>query len=392
MRIALITRRFDPAGGGTERDLTITARILAHAGHRVTIYADEVRAPAVEWPLRQVASPRLGRALGLLWFARTAGAMARSEGADLVLSFARIIDADLLRSGGGAHSSYVQTAARWQSASARIAMRLSPYHRVQMLVERRGFESPHFRQVIAVSNLVRDDLTRTFALAPDQAVTLYNGVELDRFADESDTAGRSAVRQEFGVHEEQPAVMFVGNGFARKGLRFLIEAWPAVGADARLMVVGADRAAASYQRLVRRLGLNGRVKFLGRRTDVARLMRGADAFALPSLFEPFGNVALESMASRVPALTTAFCGVAEVMPEALRGYIVDDPANRAELAARMTALIESAPGLKAAARAAAEQFTWERNARELLAIVQAAADRRTGVSRLSRASHGGNGE
>lgn len=380
MRIGLVTRRFDPAGGGTERDLTITARLLAHAGYRVTIYAEDVSASTNEWPVRRVASPRLGRALGLLWFARAAGAVARREGAELVLSFARIVDADILRSGGGAHSSYVRAAARWQSGPARIAMRVSPYHRVQMLVERRGFESPRFRRAIAVSNLVRDDLMQTFALAPAQTVTLYNGVELDRYFPESEASVRDEIRREFGVRDARPAVMFVGNGFARKGLRFLIEAWPAIGGGARLIVVGADRAAPSYERLARRLGLEDRVKFLGRRADVERLMRGADAFALPSLFEPFGNVALEAMASGVPALTTRLCGVAEVMPEALRGYIVNDPANRTELAARMNALIEAASSLKATARAAAEQYTWERHAHELLAIVEAAADRKSSAS------------
>ena len=380
MRIGLVARRFDPAGGGTERDLAITARLLAHAGYRVTIYAEDVRASTNEWPVRRVGLPRLGRALGLLWFARAAGAVARREGAELVLSFARIVDADILRSGGGAHSSYVRAAARWQSGSERIAMRISPYHRVQMLVERRGFESPRFRRAIAVSNLVRDDLMQTFALAPAQTVTLYNGVELDRYFPESEASVRDEIRREFGVHDARPAVMFVGNGFARKGLRFLIEAWPAIGDGARLIVVGADRAAPSYERLARRLGLEDRVKFLGRRADVERLMRGADAFALPSLFEPFGNVALEAMASGVPALTTRLCGVAEVMPEALRGYIVNDPANRTELAARMNALIEAASSLKATVRAVAEQYTWERHAHELLAIVEAAADCKASAS------------
>jgi UDP-glucose:(heptosyl)LPS alpha-1,3-glucosyltransferase len=169
--------------------------------------------------------------------------------------------------------------------------------------------------------------------------------------------------------------MFVGNGFARKGLGFLIEAWPAIGAAARLIVIGTDRAVVSYERLARRLGLQDRVTFLGRRADVHRLMRGADALALPSLFEPFGNVAMEAMASGVPALTTVHCGVAEIMPATLRGYVVNDPTNRVELAERMNALIEAAPGLKVATRATAEQFTWERHARELIAIVEAAADR-----------------
>jgi UDP-glucose:(heptosyl)LPS alpha-1,3-glucosyltransferase len=375
MRIALVTRRFDPAGGGTERDLAITAGIFAHAGHRVTIYAGEVRAASTEWTLRHIATPRLGRALELFWFAQRAGAAARREGADLVLSFARIVDADILRSGGGAHSSYIRAACQWQGRSAGVAMRVSPYHRVQMLIERRGFASPRLKRAIAVSNLVRDDLVRTFALAPAQAVTLYNGVDLDRFFPAPEAGERGEIRREFGVDDSRPAVMFVGNGFARKGLGFLIEAWPAIGAEARLIVIGTDQAAASYERLARRLGLKDRVRFLGRRADVARLMRGADALALPSLFEPFGNVAMEAMASGVPVLSTARCGVAEIMSAALQAYIVNDPTNRTEIAARINALIEAAPILKAEARAAAEQFTWERHARELLAIVEFAADR-----------------
>jgi UDP-glucose:(heptosyl)LPS alpha-1,3-glucosyltransferase len=372
MRIALITRRFDPAGGGTERDLTITARLLSRAGHRITIYAAELRASSDEWTLRQVAAPRLGRALGLLWFARAAGAAARRDGVDLVLSFARVVDADILRSGGGAHSSYVRAARQWQTAPARLAMRLSPYHRVQIMVERAGYNSPRLRRAVAVSDLVRADLMRTFALASSPAVTLYNGVEIDRFTPAHDMAERAGIRRELGVGDAQPAVMFIGNGFARKGLRFLIEAWPAIGGHAQLIVVGTDQAAASYERFARRLGVSDRVKFLGRRIDVDRLIRGADAFALPSLFEPFGNVAMEAMASGVPVLTSAQCGVAEVVPESMRSFVVNDPTDRTELTERMNALIEAAPRLRAAARAAAEQFTWQRYASELLAIIEAA--------------------
>ena len=376
MRIALVTRRFDPAGGGTERDLTITARFLSQAGHRVTIYAAEVRATSDEWPLRQISAPRLGRALRLLWFARAAGATARREGADLVLSFARIVDADILRSGGGAHSSYLLAARQWQSTPARFAMRLSPYHRVQMFVERRGFSSPRLKRAIAVSNLVRNDLMQTFALAPAQAVTLYNGVDSKHFVPARDAAERLAIRCDSSVIDSQPVVMFVGNGFARKGLRFLLEGWPEIGGDARLIVIGTDQAAASYERLALRRGVNERVSFLGRRADVARLLRGADAFALPSLFEPFGNVAMEAMASGVPVLTSAQSGVAEVVPASMREYIVHDPTDRADLTSRLCALIAAAPRLRNAARKGAEHFTWERHTRELLAIVEAAAETR----------------
>lgn len=373
MRIALLTRRFDPAGGGTERDLMITAGLLFRAGHRVTIYAEEIRGSSVEWALRRISAPAVGRALGFLWFSRAAGAAARREGADVVLSFARVIDADILRSGGGAHSSYVHAARQWQTGMARAAMRLSLYHRAQIAVERTGFRSPRLKCAIAVSGLVRKDLLKTFVLAPARVITLYNGVELDRFAPEHSAAERAAIKRELGVPDPRSAVMFVGNGFARKGLRFLIEAWPTVCRDARLIVVGTDRAAASYERLVHRLGLNDRVIFLGRRNNVDRLMRGADVLALPSLFEPFGNVAVEAMASGVPVLTSAQSGVAELMPEPMREYIVNDPTDLEELSSRMNRLVGAAPELKNVARVAAEQFTWERHARELSSIIDAAA-------------------
>ncbi|MGH7931788.1 MAG: glycosyltransferase family 4 protein [Candidatus Binataceae bacterium] len=370
MRIALVTRRFDPAGGGTERDLVVTARALAEAGHGVTIYAAETRAPVSEWRVRGVGGPPLGRASGLWWFARAAGARARRDGAEIVLSFARITDADILRSGGSAHVSYVQAARQWRGAVGALALRLGPYHRVQMTVERRGFTSPSLKKAIAVSNLVRDDLVRTFALAPAKVTTLYNGVDLQRFSLARNPAARLELRQALGIPDKAPVAVFAGNGFARKGLGFLLEAWPQIDVNARLLVAGNDRALPAYERLARRLGISGRVLFLGQQANVERLFQMADALALPSLFEPFGNVVMEAMAAGLPVLATTRCGVAEVMPGVMRPFLVEDPANPAEIATRLGHLLEARDGaIAAAARATAERFTWARYGEELNALI-----------------------
>jgi UDP-glucose:(heptosyl)LPS alpha-1,3-glucosyltransferase len=370
MRIALIGRRFDPAGGGTERDLAITADILMRAGHEVSLYADEVRSQTDGLRVRRIGGPRMGRALGLWWFANRAGRIARLEGAEVVFSFARITDADILRSGGSAHSSYLLAARRWLSPSGVTALRLSPYHRVQVTVERRGFASPGLKRAIAVSDLVRLDLIETFSLAHRKALTLYNGVDLERFRPRTDDAIRVRMRRQFEIPQAAPTAIFIGNGFARKGLRFLIEAWPALDQNAHLIVAGTDQAITSYRRLANRLGIAARIRFVGPQDRIEDVFAAADALAMPSLFEPFGNVIMEAMASGLPVLCSAACGAAETLPREFREFVLSDPTEITELAARMKMVLAVGRDLSQVARDAAEHFTWDRYGRELLDLIQ----------------------
>jgi len=371
MRIAMLTRRFDSAGGGTERDLIITAQGLRAAGHQVTIFADEIRGATGEWDVRRVgAGPRLGRTLSLLRFAWTAAPAARRAGADLVLSFARCVGADVMRSGGGAHSSYIRAARKWRGALGAAAMRISPYHRVQMIVERQAFRSPGLKRVIAVSNFVRDDLIREFGLAPEKTLTIYNGVDFDRFRPAVDGSERAAIRQKFAIPASARMVAFVGNGFARKGLGFLIEAWPLVVGGAFLLVAGADRQTEKFARRARGLNVGARIVFTGPLPNVETIFHAADAFAMPSLFEPFGNVVMEAMASGLPAMTSAFSGVAEVIPPSMRGFRVEHPDDVGEIALRLGALFDAPASLADEARFTAEKFTWSRYATELNTLLE----------------------
>ena len=372
MRIALLARRFDPAGGGTERDLMVTAGMLARAGHQITVYADEVRASAAGVEVRRIGASGLPRSIALVRFAYAAPAAARRDGAELVLSFARTIGADILRSGGGAHVSYVRAARLWRGTIRARAMFLSPYHRAQMIVERMGFRSPALRRVIAVSNLVRDDLVRSFGISAQRVVTMYNGVDLERFTPAASPSTRAEIRMRYGIPAGAALIAFVGNGFARKGLGTLLEAIPGLANDPYLIVVGSDRARAAYARRAARLGIQSRVIFAGAQPNAEKFFQAADAFAFPSLFEPFGNVALEAMACGVPALTSASCGVAELMPPELQSAVVENPADANEVTLRLGAMLTARRALGPIALAAARQFTWQRHERELLAIIESA--------------------
>jgi UDP-glucose:(heptosyl)LPS alpha-1,3-glucosyltransferase len=216
---------------------------------------------------------------------------------------------------------------------------------------------------------VRADLIESFALDPAKVVTLYNGVDLERFRAPGDAAARAVMRSELGIPKGARAIVFVGNGFARKGLPFMIEAWPALDGAPWLIVAGADRAMGAYRRRANRLGVGSRIIFAGPHSRVERLFAAADGLALPSLFEPFGNVVMEAMAAGLPVLCGAACGAAETLPAPMREFIVRDPANLDELASRLNALLRAGGELCHVARATAEKFTWERYGAQLLALI-----------------------
>jgi len=373
MRIALLTRRFDPHGGGTERDLIVSAECLRAGGHHVTILAGEVRRPSQDFEVHQIGGIAPGRTAALLSFAYRAPVAARRDGADMVLSFARTIGADVMRSGGSAHVSYLRAARQWRGALQWSAMQASPYHRAQMFIERRGFGSSQLKMAIAVSNLVRDDLIAQFHLPARKVVTLYNGVDLDRFTPPRDDSAARYLRSSLGLYDAGPMVAFIGNGFARKGLRFLIEAWPKVAHGAHLLVVGADRKSRWYQHEATRLGVGTRVHFVGAMPDVTQLLHGVNAVALPSLFEPFGNVVMEAMASGAPVLSSVQSGASELLPESMQRFVVRDPTDPLEIAQKMNALLDADGELRSLARATAENYTWQGYAEKLLGIISAVA-------------------
>ncbi|MGO9055984.1 MAG: glycosyltransferase family 4 protein [Candidatus Binataceae bacterium] len=370
MRVAILVRRFDPLGGGTERDMAAAAQCLHQAGHEIRIYA--ARASARSWQgmaVRRMPIPPLTRTLETLAFGLLATRLARREGADLTISFGRTADTDVMRCEGGAHVSYLEQARQWDGEAAAAIRAISPYHAVQCRMEAMGFRSSRLRLVASISGLVGDDLERRFAIPREKIEVLYNGVDCEHFKPSSDPNLRGQVRRQLGIGAEAAVVIFIGSGFARKGLKGLIEAWPMLAGKPYLIVAGHDRAPGSYRALARRTGVEQRVMLLGRRNDTANLLAASDALALPSLFEAFGNVVLEGMASGLPVLTSARCGAAEVLPAQLEPFVVQDPMNPAEIAQRLNALLAAPRELGGIARAAAEQFTWERYGRRLLELI-----------------------
>ncbi|MBL8489934.1 MAG: glycosyltransferase family 4 protein, partial [Rhodocyclaceae bacterium] len=136
-----------------------------------------------------------------------------------------------------------------------------------------------------------------------------------------------------------------------------------------LLVVGKDRWQQAMEKLAAKLGVAGRVRFLGGLKDVAPLYGAADLFCLPTLYDPFPNAAMEALAAGLPVVTTRNSGAAELIRPGQNG-LVCEAADAAGLAAALDEL--SAPGraasLSPAARASALPWPVADTAQRLIAL------------------------
>ncbi len=366
MRIGLVHKRYDRLGGA-EGDCYELSWRLAARGHDVRVVTGECRVavpPGVR--VHRVPVLRAGQIAKLLSFALRAPRVWRTLDADAVIGFGRTVGHDLFRASGGCHRRFLERRVAEEGGLARLRW-LRPYQRALLAIERRQYAPGGYRAILTVSARSRDEILSTYPRVPsgDVAIVHY-GVDVQRFHPGRRAEDGAAARRELGIPPEQPVVLCVGTGFRRKGVDHLLDLW-AEGppAGAAFVVVGNDQHLAAYRR---RAGeLRGPVVFTGPRSDVERLYAAADAFTLPSMFDAFGMVVLEALASGLPVVAARDIGAAEVLTGPLGELLVDEASDHTALrAALMRALDpERRPALAHAARTIAEQASIDRSVDEI---------------------------
>jgi glycosyltransferase involved in cell wall biosynthesis len=171
-------------------------------------------------------------------------------------------------------------------------------------------------RVIACSCFMADQLNEYFNTPRDKIDVVPNGIYVhpDPFVSPEE---RRLVRQRF-VLNDQPLVFYVGRIVYEKGLHVLLEAWPrvlSVMPRARLLIAGMGDYLETLKRRAWELGIGNQVIFTGFISDEDRdkLYHIADVAVFPSLYEPFGIVALEAMAARCPVIVAETGGLPEVV-------------------------------------------------------------------------------
>jgi teichuronic acid biosynthesis glycosyltransferase TuaC len=243
--------------------------------------------------------------------------------------------------------------------------------------------SRHASHMIAVCQALKDEMT-AIGIDGDRVTVLRNGVDLAQFH----PVDREAARRRLGL--TGPTLVSVGGLVTRKGNEITIGALPELP-DMTLLLAGDGPEEDNLRALADRLGVDGRVRLLGRvgHDGLAELYGAADALVLASSREGWANVLLEAMACGTPVVASNVWGTPEAVAAPEAGVLMEERTSAS--LARAVRRLFAAPPDRAATRRYAEGFSWDETTRGQLALFRRILGEQTDVGRVPprMATHAG---
>ncbi len=224
-------------------------------------------------------------------------------------------------------------------------------------------------KVICCSDYMVSHVRWAFGLPPDKQVMIPNGVDPDVYV-KAQSEDLTQFRRRFALPVER-IVLFVGRLVYEKGVHVLVNAIPKVSekANTKTVIVGNGYMKEQISGIVKGLGIDQKVMFTGFVDDntLRRLQTCADVSVVPSLFEPFGIVALEAMAAKSPVVVSDTGGLAEIVDHDVDGIKVytNNPDSLAWGITRVLADIKNADRLRNNAYKKIQgKYNWDRIAKQ----------------------------
>lgn len=353
MKLAIVRRRYAPFGGA-ERFIETIAGEFAKAGHELSVVAESWPGPATP-SVRRVDLARGGatRRGKLVHFQHEVANLLAREKFDLVQTHERLLTADIFRAGDGVHAAWLARLTAEQGSWRAIARQVDPMHRLIVAIERK-MASETDMVFVANSSLVAREVADWLDVPASRIRTIENGVDGTTFHRPSEVE-RAAARRRFNVEGDDPVIAFVGSGFERKGAFRLVEALALPQCRGlRALIAGRDRRQDALRTRIETFGLAGRVQLLGGVDDPLAVYQAADLFALPSLYDPMPNAALEALACGLPLVVTADTGIAAAVEEVGAGAVVTRSPD--DIARGLLAVLSKREEMATAAATLARRF------------------------------------
>lgn len=182
------------------------------------------------------------------------------------------------------------------------------------------------RGVIAVSRAVGEAYQRAGRIRGEKLRVVHNGVSRPGTAgDAASPSPGNGLRQELGIDPDAIVITTVSVLRPGKGVEVLIDSIPEVVdkvPEAFFVVVGDGEERAGLERRAEQGGVSERVRFLGYRRDVPRILDESDVFVLATYQDAFPTVLLEAMTAGVPVVASAVGGTVEIVQPDRTGHLV----------------------------------------------------------------------
>ncbi len=368
MNIAFLRKKYS-FHGGAEKYLHGLATHMARNGHQVHVYAAawDAADPDGLIQVHRVPCWTFNSFVRDLSFALGAKRALRGASHDIVQSHAKTFAQDVYRAGDGCHVEWLRQ--RWRRAGwlTRLRTVINPHNWLNVWLERRILRGRRYVRVMAISEFVKRNLMDAYGVPAADIDVVYNGVDVEAFHPRNRASKGAEVRARHGIGQDERVALFVGSGFERKGVQPLLQAVARVRGPLTVLVVGRGKAVVPAD-----MPGDKRIVFCGPQPDVTGYYAAADVFVFPTMYEPFGNVHLEALASGVPVVTTRLGGGAELVEEGVSGCVVDAPEDVDGIARGVELLLAPAgrEAKRAAARAVGERYSFERHIRDATAVYE----------------------
>ena len=230
-------------------------------------------------------------------------------------------------------------------------------------------------RVIACSHFMREQIADVFSVEEGRISVIPNGIDPEDLP-AGDPAELAHLRAQFAAPEEN-LVLLIGRLVYEKGFQLALEAMPEVIEalpNTRFLVAGSGTHEAELHKQAKELGLMDHGTFLGWIGDdvLHSLYRIADLTVVPSIYEPFGLVALEAMASECPCIAADTGGLREVVPIEGAGlrFRASDPEHLAEAAIQVLGDPELSNRMVEEGLAHIRMFDWDEIAQQTLDLYE----------------------
>ena len=242
--------------------------------------------------------------------------------------------------------------------------------RIDTAMEKYIYRSRKYKKIIANSEKIKNELCKFYDVINKSVKVIYIGVDTKLFNPSNRMIYNIEIRKKFNIPLDSCLILFAG-AMERKGLSFLLKSLKLLKEENIFLIIAGKGDRKYYQREAESFGVDNLIRFAGHRSDIHKFYASADIFVLPTIYEPFGMVVTEAMASGLPVVVSRQAGASELITEGEDGILIKNADDHEEIAHILMPLVKDKDlrqRIGHNARLKVENLSWDKMADETMML------------------------